>query len=62
MHRDEREFVIALHREAEDDAERNDFRNVYRITKELQFGRKHFVCPVNDVNGRLTQNDEQLKG
>ena len=60
--RDKREFAIALVREAEDAADRNDFRTVYRITKELACGRKSFDGPVKDVNGRLLiHDDEQLK-
>lgn len=47
------EFIIALVKEAVSAVYRNDFRTVYRITKELACDGDSFVCRVRDFNGRL---------
>lgn len=53
LHRDKREYIIALVRETEDTANNYDFAAVHRIAKELAPGSNSPAVPVKGVNGKL---------
>jgi hypothetical protein len=57
---DKRERMNALAQEAEDAANSNDMRTLYKITKELCYKKRQSTTGVRDKNGTLLIEEEQI--